>query len=70
MFRFLYEYRVKSTGVISTISIHEKSEVLAKEKIKERIADMEFTEIDDVEIIRLVKKMALKDNYYECEGCT
>jgi hypothetical protein len=34
------------------------------------VADIEFTDEDDVKIGKLIKVIEAKDHYYECEGCT
>ncbi|MFC7063487.1 hypothetical protein [Halobacillus seohaensis] len=70
MKRFLFEYEVISTGTKSEFSITELNEEQAKDKIVERVADMEFTEEDDIKIGEMIKILNIEDNYYECEGCT
>lgn len=70
MKRFLFEYTILSTGAKRTFSIAEESEELARQVIQERIADIEFTELEDIQVEGLVKTLDLKDTYYECEGCT
>lgn len=70
MKRFLFAYRVVSTGTESEFSVAEPNEEAARQAIKARVADIEMTEEDDIEIGALLKVLELKDNYYECEGCT
>ncbi|RKL68450.1 hypothetical protein CR203_05910 [Salipaludibacillus neizhouensis] len=70
MKRYLFAYEVISTGVKSEFSIAEMNEDKARAKITERVADMEFTEEDDIKIVELLKVLELKDSYYECEGCS
>lgn len=70
MKRFLFAYRVLSTGTESEFSVAEPDEAAARNSIKARVADIEMTDEEDVEIGDLLKVLDLKDNYYECEGCT
>ncbi|MDL4842374.1 hypothetical protein [Aquibacillus rhizosphaerae] len=70
MKRYLFEYEVISSGLISQFSIVSASESEAKAQIKERVADIEFTEESDITIKNLIKTIDATDNYYECEGCT
>lgn len=70
MKRYLFEYEIISTGMISQFSIVAANEDEAKANIKERVADIEFTDESDIEIKSLIKSIDASDNYYECEGCT
>jgi len=70
MKRFLFAYRVLSTGTESEFSVAEPDEETAHKSIKARVADIEMTDEEDIEIGALLKVLELKDNYYECEGCT
>lgn len=70
MKRYLFEYEVVSSGKKSEFSIVASSEEEAVAQILERVADMEFTDEDDIKIGKLIKTLDLKDHYYECEGCT
>jgi hypothetical protein len=70
MKRFLFEYEIVSSGITREHSIVEKDEAAAKNVAVERIADIEFTEVEDIKLGKLVKTIELKDTYYECEGCT
>lgn len=70
MKRFLFEYEIISSGITREHSIVEKDEAAAKNVAVERIADIEFTEVEDIKLGKLVKTIELKDTYYECEGCT
>ncbi|MGD6942874.1 hypothetical protein ACQCT6_12640 [Cytobacillus gottheilii] len=70
MQRFLFEYEIISSGISREHSIVAKDEADAKNVAVERIADIEFTDAEDIKLGRLVKAIELKDTYYECEGCT
>lgn len=70
MKRFLFAYRVVSTGTEGEFSVAMPDEEAAHKAIKARVADIEMTEEEDIEIGDLLKVLDLKDNYYECEGCT
>ncbi|MEC0110429.1 hypothetical protein P4H27_26010 [Paenibacillus taichungensis] len=68
--RYTFAYTVKSTGERSEMSVMAGSKEVAAEIISSRIADIEFTEEDDIELgelINISKKVG--DNYIACEGC-
>lgn len=44
MNRYLFEYELQSTGFRGEFSWVEESEEKAKEAVRERIADLEFTD--------------------------
>lgn len=70
MKRYLFSYTIKSTGESSEFSQIAQSEEEAKQLLLERVADIEFTEIEDVLIGDLIKTIDASTHYYECEGCT
>lgn len=67
--RYLFEYKL-SDGSESEFSLAANSEEEARIAIKERIADIEFVDEKDVIVGDLIKTLDVKDNYFECEGCT
>lgn len=69
MNRYLFEYELKSTGFKGEFSWVEASEEKAREAIQERIADLEFTEIEDVIVGSLLKTMDATNHFSECENC-
>ncbi|WP_211747129.1 hypothetical protein [Paenibacillus sp. Marseille-Q4541] len=69
MNRYLFEYELKSTGFKGEFSWIEESEEKAKEAIRDRIADLEFTEIEDVVVGNLLKTMDATGRFFECENC-
>ncbi|MGP7819784.1 hypothetical protein [Niallia sp. 01092] len=70
MQRFLFAYTVNSTGLESEFSQVAETEEKARQLVKERVADIEFTDEDDVVIGKLIKTIDATKHYYECEGCT
>ncbi|RAS79971.1 hypothetical protein [Priestia endophytica] len=70
MNRYLFQYEVLSLKKEGEFSVVAQSEEEAASQILERVADIEFTDEDDVKIGRLIKVIEAKDHYYECEGCT
>ncbi|SFS70073.1 hypothetical protein [Paenibacillus sp. 453mf] len=69
MNRYLFEYELQSTGFRGEFSWVEESEEKAKEAVRERIADLEFTELEDVIVGKLLKTMDASNRYFECENC-
>ena len=70
MNRYLFSYSIKSTGDSGEFSQIAQSEEEAKQLIVERVADIEFTDTEDVVIGELIKTINASTQYYECEGCT
>lgn len=70
MTRYLFEYEVLSTGTQREFSYVAESEGKARKLVKERIADLEFVDEDDVRIGSLIKTLDATNSYFECEGCT
>ncbi|SFL80792.1 hypothetical protein [Salibacterium qingdaonense] len=70
MNRYIYSYRIVSTGEQSRYGVAAGSQEDADTRIREAIADIEFTETEDVQGIALDRVISEEDNYYECEGCT
>lgn len=70
MKRFLFEYEIISTGEKSELSVIAKDEKEAKELIKDRAADFNFVEVEDVKVGKMIKVLDAGDSYFECEGCT
>ncbi|CAM3042782.1 hypothetical protein PASE110613_13710 [Paenibacillus sediminis] len=70
MTRYLFEYKIVSTGYVSEFSHVAESEEKAKEEIRARIADIEFVEESDVVVGKLIKTLDATNRYYECEGCS
>lgn len=68
--RYVYEYRVKSTQNTGSFSVVTTSKEQADIDIVERVADMEFVEETDIEIVRLITELDPEKRYYECAGCT
>jgi hypothetical protein len=65
-----YAYEVISTGEKSEFSIMADNSEDAASMIVPRIADLEFTEPDNIrlgELLSVSKKVG--DNYVACEGC-
>lgn len=69
MNRYLFEYELKSTGFKSEFSWVAESEEKARDAILDRIADLEFTEIEDVIVGSLLKIMDASGHFVECESC-
>ncbi|SFP11946.1 hypothetical protein [Salibacterium halotolerans] len=70
MNRYVYSYRILSTGETSRYGVPAATQDEADAGICEAIADIEFTEPEDVQDITLDRIIEESDNYYECEGCT
>lgn len=71
MSRFLFAFTVKSTGKKGEFSWSANTEKEAREKAHVKIADFEFTELDDVEVGEVLKiAEGSGTSYYECEGCS
>ncbi|MFP7478364.1 hypothetical protein [Terribacillus saccharophilus] len=70
MQRYLFEYKILPTGETSEFSHVAASEEEARQSIKERVADLEFVEPEEVEIGTLLRTLDASKRYYECEGCT
>ncbi|MFM9279642.1 hypothetical protein [Paenibacillus jiagnxiensis] len=70
MTRYLFEYELKSTGYKGEFSWVAESEEQAKTAVHERIADLEFVDMDDVMVGKLLKTLDATNQYYECEGCS
>ncbi|OPG98915.1 hypothetical protein B2I21_08475 [Chryseobacterium mucoviscidosis] len=70
VFRYTFAYTVKSTGEYSEMSQLATSKEEAKAIIPARIADIEFTEEDDIQLGELINiSKQVGDNYVACEGC-
>lgn len=70
MLRYTFAYTVKSTGYSSEFSQIATRKEEAASLIVARIADLEFTDLEDIElgeVISISKKVG--DNYIACEGC-
>ncbi|MER2061451.1 MAG: hypothetical protein ABS894_00820 [Aerococcus urinaeequi] len=68
--RYTFAYTVNSTGERSEMSVMAESKEDAEAIIKDRIADIEFTEVDDIELGELLSiSKQVGDNYVACEGC-
>ncbi|OMF17221.1 hypothetical protein BK131_04450 [Paenibacillus amylolyticus] len=68
--RYTFKYTVKSTGECSEMSVMADSKEDAEAIIPARIADIEFTEEDDIELGELLSiSKKVGDNYVACEGC-
>ncbi|MFZ4453523.1 hypothetical protein [Salibacterium aidingense] len=70
MQRYLYAYKNLSTEVESTFSIPANSEEEAASNIREAVADVEFAEKEEIEILHFIKTVSTQDHLYECESCT
>lgn len=70
MKRFLFEYEVISTRMKREFSIVSEDEETAKELLKERVSDLEFTDEADIRILGLIKTLEVDKQFFECEGCT
>ncbi|MGY4689364.1 hypothetical protein [Salibacterium sp. K-3] len=70
MDKYIYSYHIISTGESSRLSIPASSQAEADARIRDAIADIEFTDPDDVENIKLDRVIIEDESFYECEGCT
>ncbi|MDO7905607.1 hypothetical protein Q5741_04175 [Paenibacillus sp. JX-17] len=70
MIRYLFEYEVKSTGYKGEFSWVAENEEQARTAIRERVADLEFVDLEDVIVGQLLKTLDATQQYYECEGCS
>ncbi|WP_085524355.1 hypothetical protein [Tuberibacillus sp. Marseille-P3662] len=70
MARYLFEYVVIPENKTSEFSIVAESEDIARNKLVERVADLEFVDESDIRIEKLLKTLDVEKNYYECEACT
>ncbi|SFP19467.1 hypothetical protein [Salibacterium halotolerans] len=70
MNKYTYTYHIISTGENSRLGIPASSQPEADAGICEAIADIEFTEPENVQDIVLDRVIEEDENYYECEGCT
>ncbi|MNC62498.1 hypothetical protein D3C75_1125260 [compost metagenome] len=68
--RHTYAYEVISTGYVSEFSIEADNSEDAAQLIVGRIADIEFTDEDDIRLGNLLEvSKKVGDNYIACEGC-
>jgi hypothetical protein len=71
MTRYLFAFEIKSTGKKGEFSWSADNEAEAREKVQAKIADFEFTELDDVTVGAVLEtRSATGNQYYECEGCS
>ena len=71
MARYLFAFEIKSSGRKGEFSWTAETEAEAREKVLAKIADFEFTEVDDVQVGDLLDtRTTTGDQYYECEGCS
>ncbi|GGD51058.1 hypothetical protein [Paenibacillus nasutitermitis] len=71
MARYLFAFEVKSTGKKGEFSWSAETEEEAREKVLLKIADFEFSEVEDILLGDLLEVKATTGNqYYECEGCS
>lgn len=68
--KYLFAYHVKSEQKDSEFSILSLSENDARERILERIIDIEMTDEDDIVLGNLISTSEIENTYYECEGCS
>ncbi|MMZ45659.1 hypothetical protein D1872_72630 [compost metagenome] len=68
--RHTYAYEVISTGYESEFSVEADNSEDAAQLIVGRIADIEFTDEDDIRLGKLLSvSKKVGDNYVACEGC-
>ena len=68
--RYTFEYIVLTTRERSELSQEAESKDEAEALILPRIADLEFTDESDIEILQLLSvSKQVGDNYIACEGC-
>jgi hypothetical protein len=68
--RYTFEYIVLTTRERSELSQEAESKDEAEVLILPRIADLEFTDESDIEILQLLSvSKQVGDNYIACEGC-
>ncbi|MFD2704252.1 hypothetical protein [Salibacterium lacus] len=67
---YIYSYHILSTGERSRYGIPASSQEDADARIREAIADIEFTEPEDVQGITLDRTITEDESFFECEGCT
>ncbi|MBD2848511.1 hypothetical protein IDH44_25305 [Paenibacillus sp. IB182496] len=71
MARYLFAFEVVSTGSKGEFSWNAATEEEAREQVQAKIADFEFTEVEDIRVGDLLAtKETTGDQYYECEGCS
>jgi len=68
--RYTFTYKVLSTGEESEFSQMAENKEEAAVLIVGRIADLEFTEVSDIHLLKLTDiSKQVGDNYIACEGC-
>ncbi|MFD2705416.1 hypothetical protein [Salibacterium lacus] len=70
MNQYIYSYHIISTDEKSRFGVAASNQEEADAGIREAIADIEFTEPEDIQSITFDRVIEEKDNYFECEGCT
>ncbi|MBW7458220.1 hypothetical protein ACFOLF_28390 [Paenibacillus sepulcri] len=71
MARYLFAFEVKSSGKKGEFSWSAETEEEARAKVLLKIADFEFSEVEDIQLGDLLEvRTTTGDQYYECEGCS
>jgi len=71
MARYLFAFEVKSSGKKGEFSWSADTEEEARVKVHEKIADFEFTDLEDIEVGEVLEvKDGSGNSYFECEGCS
>lgn len=66
---YIFEYKTLSSGEISQIGVEGNTEEEARSKAAERAADYDFTEVEDIELGKLLSVRILDGSVHRCEGC-
>lgn len=70
MTRFLFEYKVLPENTMGEFSSVAATEEEARIMVRERVADLEFVDENEIQVGKLIKTLNLSENrYFECEGC-